>query len=108
MERQILCLTRPVTVTGWPIFGHYRSEVTIEPPAVGRPFSWTLERKGRLISISPYTVKATGGLCNLSVRDGWRTWDHSLEHLLILKPLGLLGATIRSTHCLPYFGNGEH
>lgn len=106
MERKILRLSQPVTVTGNPIFGRYEARVTLSPTARSQT-SWQLiSPKSRCsIPIKPSNLNSAW-FQNLSVNcEAEGCWAHVLEHLLVLKWFGLLGATMESTHCLPFTGS---
>jgi hypothetical protein len=106
MERKILRLIQPVTVTGQPIFGRYEAKATLSPVSRSQT-SWQLISPNSHCAIP---IKAANldlaWFQNLAVdcgADG--SWAHVLEHLLVLKWFGLVGVNLESTHCLPFTGS---
>jgi hypothetical protein len=108
MAMYVRRLRQAVTVTGKPVFGFGKAFVTIDKPQHGYPYSWFLDYGGQLIPITAENVVASTRFHNLAIRNPGNPNGHVahvLEHLLPLKAAGLLGATIRCSHCLPYSGS---
>ena len=95
-----------VEVHGKPVFGWRKAYVRLMPAHEMYPLQWRLRRPFGDTFINANTV-TTAFFQNLAVVAQGETWAHVIEHLLPLRALGLLGATIESSHCLPYTGSTE-
>lgn len=104
MRIKVLQLVRPVEVEGPSLFGSHRARVKFSPPEQGHDFEWMYTFPLGNTRIDAESVRACP-IHNLAVVADGRTVAHVLEHLLPLKFFGLLGLSMSSTHCLPYFGN---